>query len=295
MTFMNLFIIAAAAAGIAAVIWGIWLFSMIPSLRKRPEMKELRKFDYAHRGLHDRANGIPENSLAAFARAADMGYGMELDLHRTLDGKLVVMHDDSLKRTCGADLMVHEKTLEELKEYRLEETRERIPTFGEVLALVNGRTPLVIELKTVKGDYRELCAAVCRELEGYQGCYCIESFDPRVLWWLRRNRPDMVRGQLTEHFRRHGTMVNPIGDFLMHNLFVNVLSRPDFIAYQHLDRKSLSLRLCRKLYGVAEFNWTVRDRLTHKKIREDGGIVIFENYLPKFDSNKQEQKEKRAG
>ncbi|MDY3919098.1 MAG: glycerophosphodiester phosphodiesterase family protein [Candidatus Limivivens sp.] len=270
-----------------------WLISMLPGRKHRTEMKELREYDYAHRGLHNIKKGIPENSIAAFQKAVEMGYGMELDLHLTRDGRLAVMHDDSLKRTCGVNAMVHEKTMAELKKYLLEGTQERVPEFQEVLKLVKGRTPLVVEIKTVKGNYREICRAVCRELDHYEGLYCIESFDPRVVLLLRRYRPDMVRGQLAEHFRRHGTMVNPIGDFLLHNLFSNVITRPDFISYQHLDRKTPSLRLCRKLYGVSEFNWTVKDQETHRKIREDGGIVIFEDFLPhRKDSRKNDQDRK---
>ncbi|MDO5426112.1 MAG: glycerophosphodiester phosphodiesterase family protein [Eubacteriales bacterium] len=278
---------------IVLLILLFWPISLIPRLKRRPEMKELREYDYAHRGLHDKKAGIPENSFAAFQKAVDLGYGMELDLHLSRDGRLVVMHDDSLKRTCGVNAMVHEKSLEELKTYRLEGTNQRIPEFRQVLNLVAGRTPLVVEIKTVKGNYKEICTAVCKELAYYEGLYCIESFDPRVVLWLRKNRPDMVRGQLAEHFRRHGTMVNPIGDFLLHNLFSNVITRPDFISYQHLDRKTPSLRLCRKLYGVSEFNWTVKDQETHRKIREDGGIVIFEDFLPRRkDGRKQEMDSK---
>ena len=97
---------------------------------------------------------------------------------------------------------------------------------------------------------------------------------------MKKNRPDMVRGQLSEYFRKHGTRVNVVGDFLHHNLFSNVLTRPDFISYQHLDRKAPSLWLCRKLYGVSMFNWTVKDPETLKKVRKDGGIAIFEDFLP---------------
>lgn len=266
--------------GILVLLLLFWPISLVPGLAHRRQLAHLRRFDYAHRGLHDRRNGIPENSLAAFSRAANLGYGMELDVHLTADGRLAVMHDDGLKRTCGVDVQVHEKTMQELKGCRLEGTEERIPEFREVLELVDGRVPLIIEIKTVKGNVDAICTAVCRELEGYRGMYCVESFDPRVVRWLRKRRPDIVRGQLAEHFRRHGTMVNPVGDFLHHNLFANILTRPDFIAYQHKDRHSLSLRLCRKLYGVTEFNWTVKDKETHEKIRKDGGIVIFEDFLP---------------
>lgn len=258
----------------------LWLIVMIPGRCNRKKLEILKKYDYAHRGLHNRKEYVPENSMEAFRRAMDKGYGMELDVHLTADEKLAVIHDDSLKRTCGVNVPVREKTMEELKKFPLEGTKERIPEFREVLELVAGRVPLLIEIKTEKGNYQKLCETVCAALEDYSGLYCIESFDPRVVRWLWKNRPELVRGQLAEHFRRHGTMVNPIGDFLLHNLCANLLTRPDFISYQYLDRGSFGLRLCRRFYGVAEFDWTVKDPKVHRRIRGDGASVIFENYLP---------------
>lgn len=277
---------------VVVLVLAFWPVSLIPRLKRRPEMNKLREYDYAHRGLHDKKAGIPENSMKAFQRAMELGYGMELDVHLTKDGGLVVMHDDSLKRTCGVNAMVKEKTMAELQECCLEGTEEKIPILSQVLNRVNGQVPLLIEIKTVRGDYKEICRAVCRELDTYKGLYCIESFDPRVLHWLKKNRPDMVRGQLSEYFRKHGTRVNVVGDFLHHNLFSNVLTRPDFISYQHLDRKAPSLWLCRKLYGVSMFNWTVKDPETLKKVRKDGGIAIFEDFLPEKRRKEKRKEEK---
>ena len=114
----------------------------------------LRRWYYAHRGLH--GAGVPENSMAAFRAAKEQGYGIELDIHLMADGNLAVIHDSSLKRTAGANVRIEELTTEQLETYRLESTNERIPLFSDVLALFNGEAPLIVELKTFKGNYAKL-------------------------------------------------------------------------------------------------------------------------------------------
>ena len=223
----------------------------------------LRLFRYAHRGYHDKPR-IPENSMAAFRRAIENGYGAELDVHLMKDGRLAVIHDASLKRTAGADVLVEDLTAEELKQYRLEGTDEQIPLLEEVLELFQDRTPLIIELKAERGNHAALAEATCRMLDRYRVHYCIESFDPRCLIWLKKNRPGIVRGQLSEQFLRHGETAGhgKATMWLLGNLFSNVAVRPDFIAYRFSDRDNLCLRWCRKFYHVQEVNWTIRTRET---------------------------------
>lgn len=145
----------------------------------------LRLFRYAHRGYHDKPR-IPENSMAAFRRAIENGFGAELDVHLMKDGRLAVIHDASLKRTAGADVLVEDLTAEELKTYRLEGTDEQIPLLEEVLELFQDLTPLIIELKAERGNHAALAEATCRMLDRYRVHYCIESFDPRCLIWLKK-------------------------------------------------------------------------------------------------------------
>ena len=242
----------------------------------------LRLFRYAHRGYHDKPR-IPENSMAAFRRAIENGFGAELDVHLMRDGRLAVIHDASLKRTAGADVLVEDLTAEELKTYRLEGTDERIPLLEEVLELFQDRTPLIIELKAERGNHAALAEATCRMLDRYRVHYCIESFDPRCLMWLWANRPDVVRGQLSENFRRHGDGANLPGvvRWVLSNLLLNARTRPDFIAYRYEDRKCLSLRLCRSLYGAQEFSWTIRSKETMDAAEKDGALVIFECFDPR--------------
>ena len=124
------------------------LWAALARCRKgHPAWAVLKRFRYAHRGLHDSARGIPENSLAAFRAAVKHGYGAELDVHLTRDGRLAVIHDDSLLRTAGADVQASQLTAQELDAYRLEGTGEKIPFLEEVLPLFEGRAPLIVELK----------------------------------------------------------------------------------------------------------------------------------------------------
>lgn len=242
----------------------------------------LRLFRYAHRGYHDKPR-IPENSMAAFRRAIENGFGAELDVHLMKDGHLAVIHDASLLRTAGVDVQIEDLTAEDLKNYRLEGTEHHIPLLEEVLPIFAGKAPLVVELKAERGNADALAAAACRLLDKYRVTYCIESFDPRCLMWLWANRPDVVRGQLSENFRRHGDGTNLPGvvRWVLSNLLLNARTRPDFIAYRFEDRKSLSLRLCRGLYGAQEFSWTIRSKETMDAAERDGALVIFECFDPR--------------
>ena len=185
--------------------------------------------------------------------------------------------------TAGADVLVEDLTAEELKTYRLEGTDERIPLLEEVLELFQDRTPLIIELKAERGNHAALAEATCRMLDRYRVHYCIESFDPRCLIWLKKNRPEIVRGQLSEQFLRHGETAGhgKATMWLLGNLFSNIAAKPDFIAYRFSDRDNLCLRWCRKFYHVQEINWTIRTKEEMEAAEAQGNLVIFECFDPK--------------
>lgn len=256
----------------------LWLFAS-KGKRKKAGFFGLEKFHYAHRGLH--GNGIPENSLAAFSLAVQQGYGAELDVHLSKDGRLVVMHDESLKRTAGVEKCTSDCTSEELNLLHLEDTQERIPYLEEILPLFEGKTPLVIELKPVRGNHAVLAERVCALLERYPRLqFCIESFDPRVLLWLRKHKPNIVRGQLSCNFIRNRNGLNIILAFLLSELSTNFLTQPHFVAYQFEDRERLSLRVSKRLWGVQEFSWTIRSEKDAAAARADDSIIIFEHCRP---------------
>ncbi len=267
---------------LAVVLFELWAICL-RCRRAHPYWKTLGQYRYAHRGWHCRP-AIPENSMAAFRLAVENGFGAELDVHLMKDGHLAVIHDSSLRRTAGADVMVEDLTLEELRQYRLEGTDEAIPLLEDVLAMFEGRTPLVVELKSYRGNHDALAAATMAMLDKFRVAYCVESFDPRCLMWLKKHRPDVVRGQLSQQFFRHRDNDPGVGkavQFLLSNLFFNIVTQPDFIAYRFSDRKCAAVAVCRAVYHVQEVNWTITDRSQMEAAEKRGNLVIFERFDPR--------------
>lgn len=252
----------------------LFYFLSLSGRRNHPGLQALRGWAYAHRGLH--GNGAPENSMKAFRRAKKAGYGIELDIHLLKDGNLAVMHDSLLARTTGAQGRIEDLTTQQLPDYKLEGTEETIPTFQEVLDLFAGSAPLIVELKEV-GNCADLCEAACRMLDNYKGPYCLESFDPRCVKWLKDHRPDLIRGQLAEnYFKTKNSKLPGILKFVLGNLMLNFRTKPDFVAYKYADRKMLSFQLCRKVWGQQTALWTI-------KSQEDFDIAVKQNALPIFE------------
>ena len=246
---------------------------------KHPLLRKLRKWNYAHRGLH--GNGVPENSLAAFQKAVDGGYGSELDIHLLADGNLAVIHDDSLLRTAGADVKIETLRTEDLQKYQLEGTDEKIPTFQQVLDLYAGKAPLIVELKSVGDNFVQLTEAACLALDKYNGLFCLESFDPRCIRWLKVNRPDLVRGQLSYNsFADKKCKVPWYLRLCMTNYLSNFWNSPDFVAYNFCERNNLSVRIARKLWKIQGVAWTIRNADDYKAAIAEDWIPIFENFKP---------------
>ena len=261
---------------ILAALLAVYLFLIAPRLPRR----KLEPFGglYAHRGLWDDALGRPENSLAAFRAAVNRGYGIETDVHMTQDGRLVLFHDDSLLRMCGVDRPLTDLTLRELKSLRLKDTEETIPTLGELLDAVQGFVPLLIEIKTSK-QTETVCEKLNTMLSRYPGKYIIESFDPRAVRWYRKNRPDVLRGQLTFGLLRPSSVPrNPVTLFLASQI-PNFLGRPDFIAFDHTTCHTLP-QLLTRLFRPHFAAWTVRTQQDLDKLRKRCEIWIFEGFIP---------------
>lgn len=270
---------------IALLLAGLWLLAL-RCKKKEGDFFGLTDYHYAHRGLHNSRAGVPENSLLAFRKAVSNGYGAELDVHLSKDGRLVVIHDESLLRTAGVDRNVADCTASELREYFLEETGEPIPFLEEVLPIFAGKAPLVIELKAFRRNHAALADATCRMLDRFpQLQYCIESFDPRVLLWLKKHRPQVIRGQLSCNFVKDRSGLKAVTAVLMTNLLFNFLTVPHFIAYRFTDRSALSLQVCRKLWGVQEFSWTIPSQRRADKVLKEGAAIIFEGFCPGKDQN----------
>lgn len=264
---------------------GGMLLVLLPALyllsvkgQRREQIAPLEHALYAHRGLH--GDGCPENSLAAFRAAARHGFGAELDVHLTADGTLAVIHDRRLTRTAGADADVTTLTADTLKAYRLEGTDETIPTLEEVLAVFGGTAPLIIELKADSGNHAALCEAVCNALDGYEGLYCLESFDPRCLLWLKKHRPAILRGQLSQNFFRSKD-VHPLLRPLLTSLSTNAITRPDFVAYRYDHRRALPFAVSRYVWKTPAAAWTLTDPAALDLALADGAMPIFEGFMPK--------------
>ena len=254
---------------------GFVFFSIAP--RRRRDTAPFDRTLYAHRGLHDNNTNCPENSLAAFAAAAKAGYGVELDVQFSADRQVVVFHDDDLKRICGVDKRVDELTYDELRQLHLLNSDQRIPLLSEVLEVLDGAT-LLCEFKTMRSYLdASLCEAALPLLDSYKGAVCIESFNPFMVGWFRKNAPHYIRGILSKRYV--GNEVKPFLRFPLTSLLPNCTCRPDFIAYQYADYKQPFFRLCR-LFHPMTVAWTVTSPEEEVDAKKRFDAVIFEGYLP---------------
>ncbi|RGC46993.1 glycerophosphodiester phosphodiesterase [Coprococcus catus] len=270
---------ARTMAYIGGIVTGFYLFASAPGIHKKTKWQHLTGWDYAHRGLYDNEHGIPENSIAAFRRAVDKGYGIELDVHLTADNQLVVFHDDTLTRMCGMNKKISSFLYSDLMQLRLLGTEEGIPLFKDVLELIDGKVPLIIELKVDGSNQNLLCPLVWQLLSRYKGDYCIESFHPFVLQWFKRHEPQVVRGQLSCNFFKE----NPHCDivlFLMSNLMTNFFTHPDFIAYKYLDLDNPAVIYNRKLFHIMTVVWTIPGKPTYDRFKNKVDAMIFEGFEP---------------
>lgn len=259
----------------------IYAFLTYPG-KRRFISPELLGAQYAHRGLHDAEHA--ENSLSAFRLAVENGYGIELDVRLSKDGVLVVFHDDTLDRVCGEEGRVIDYTAAELAAMRLSETDEGIPTFAEVLALVGGRVPLLVEIKEAASD-SAVSLATAEALKGYSGPLLIESFNPLSLSRIKEHLPQIPRGLLCDHYTRKPEYKKPVY-YALQWFLLNFKARPDFYAYNFLCRTYLPFRLLRKLHKRPLFAWTVKTQLDCEICRESKfASIIFEGFIPK-DENK---------
>lgn len=267
-------------AGIIALIIVLlillYLFLIMPNVSHTADMDALCE-DFAHRGLWDAR--IPENSMAAFARAVQAGYGIELDVQLSKDKQVMVFHDASLKRMCGVNRRVSELTCAELKALSLKGSNQTIPTLAEVLSLVQGRVPLMVE---VKGETvnTALCVRLSRMLDSYHGAFCVISFSPLILNWFKNYRPCYARGQLVTKVTRHDRKGSRAVNFLLSHMLLNFLSRPDFISINHLYKKHPSFLLCTRVFRMRGFGWTVQSKKDYVECRRRGVLAVFEKIRP---------------
>lgn len=254
---------------------GLYLFCLYPESSRRDQMRAYDGTMFAHRGYHCIEKGIPENSLPAFRAALKKGYGIELDVHLTRDHQVVVFHDDSLKRMCGIGSRPEKMTAAELKKCFLLGTKERIPTLKEVLKLVNGQVPLLIELK-LPGRSMELCEQTCRLLNNYHGPYLVQSFNTLGLRWFFKNAPHVLRGQLASNLTKSDRKPHWLFRFLSKHLMLNFWGRPDFISYKLADLPTFNTSVVRKFYNTPFAVWTLKDKASLQEGIKNYNMQIFE-------------------
>lgn len=265
------------------------LFAMKPSqdnIRKK-RFKSFEVHYFAHRGFHDERYDAPENTIAAFRRGIQCGFGIELDVRLSKDGRVVVFHDDNLSRLCGVNVSVSATDYDELKGYKIQGTDQHIPTLEQVLAEVGGRVPLIIEIKA-ENVVDDICRKTAELLEEYQGEAAIQSFSPYVLEWFKNRKPDILRGQLAMNFfdPRHQRNDSFVQKLVLTLMLMNFKTQPDFISYDFIEFDSLVMKIMRGVFGAESAGWTMTsqtciDDLIPKKF----DIAIFEGFMPKEKDN----------
>ena len=264
------------AAGLAAIVGVLFLLVIRPEKVDVELRSHFSQTQYAHRGFHSKDGAVPENSLQAFGLAVRKGYGIELDVQLTRDGRVVVFHDLDLKRMCNNSLYISDCDYDILSTFRLGGTDQRIPLLEEVLEVIGGRVPVIIELKCVL-KCASLCTALYDITKRYGGFYCVESFNPFVLRWFFKHAPHVLRGQLSMCYKDEDDMPVYIG-FILKNMLMNWFTKPNFIAFCYEHQKVWSIRLIRRVYKCMNFAWTVRDEQAQQDYNRNGlfDSMIFE-------------------
>ena len=280
-------IVALCVLAVLLLNFGAFVYMIRPSRKRREQMRAYHGAYIAHRGLHD--DQRPENSMSAFAAAVEAGYGIELDVRVSKDGEVVILHDDTLDRMTGMPGPVSNYTVKELSEMSILGTKDGIPTLREVLELVDGRVPLVVELKEELGKtiVTDKTAELLRE---YNGPYVVESFNPMAVDYCHRIMPDVPIGFLSSSYMKQCGK-RGFRYFAARYLLTNIFSKPDFIAYAYWDRKNLAFRAFRRLFPRTPLvAWTLTSPEEEKIARRFGyNCFIFENYIP--DQNNKKEKD----
>lgn len=265
-----LFFLLAVLAGFVLFILGFRVDSA------RTKQAPWLKGHYAHRGLYSKDQSIPENSLGAFRRSIEEGFGIELDVQLSQDGKVYVFHDDELMRMCGTEGNLEEKTSEELSHLSLKNSDEKIPLLSEVLTLTDGKVPLLVELKSTRRK-AESVKAVIEIMKTYEGHFAYCSFDPLMLSLLKKYDKDRLRGLNMEYAlnkKQFGWMTRLILQFAL----LSPLNRPDYLSVDHTSIPCI-YRLWR-VFGAYGMMWALPSQSAENKVSDLCETVIFEHYRP---------------
>lgn len=270
-------IILSIALALLFAIVGFYNFATAGEAISEDKISWIKETPIAHRGLHTK--DIPENSLSAFENALKNNYAIELDVQFTKDKEVVVFHDENLKRMTNDTRNIEDVNYDELKNLRLGNTNEIIPTLEEVLELVDSKVAILIEIKDCK-DYIELSEKTYEILKGYEGNYAIQSFNPFILEWYKNNASEVIRGQLSGTFTEGSESLNSFEKFVLKNMLLNFKSKPNYIGYELEGIPKSKLESLRKK-GVPIIVWTVKNKEDMEKAYKYSDNITFENFLPK--------------
>lgn len=237
----------------------------------------------AHRGLHDAARGIIENMPGAFAAAIAGNFAIETDLQLSADGEAMVHHDDALGRLTEGFGPLLGKTSAELKAVKFKDASERMMSLGDLCALVAGRVPLVIEVKSHFDGDRRLVARMAEVLAGYTGPAAAMSFDPDQVLALREMLPDRPRGIIAQHdynddyWKKKLTPEQRDG---MRHLRHGFRTRPHFVAFWVNQLPAPAPWIARHIFGLPLLTWTVRTPEQRERAARYADQMIFEGFRP---------------
>ena len=236
----------------------------------------------AHRGLHDAASGIIENSLSAADAAIAGGFAIECDVQDTGDGEAVVFHDFSLDRLTGEGGLVRQRPLAELETMTLSGSEDRIPSLGTFLDRIGGRVPLVIEVKSRFDGDLNLVRRTADQVRSYAGPVAVKSFDPAIVAAMRELAPEVPRGIVAQARFDHPdwSALDPDQKHEFGNLLHLERSRPDFLSWRVADLPCAAPYLARVLGKIPVMAWTVRTQEDRRRAADHADQIVFEGFRP---------------
>ena len=242
-------------------------------------MDFLKNWEYAHRGLFDNKQQIPENSYKAFKKALENNYAIELDIQAISDNTFICFHDNNLKRMANKDINLYDFNYSDLNKIKLLDSNETIPKFIDVLNLIGGKVPLLIEIKNHK-NYKKHLRDLVLILDNYHGDFAIFSFEPKIVKWFKKYRPNYIRGQITSYFYENKQMPKII-KYLMKTLFFNKFTKPDFISYNIENLPNKYANKFKQKKNKVVFGYTARTQEQYDTILKEYDNVVFESFIPK--------------
>ncbi len=229
----------------------------------------------AHRGLH--GDDVAENSLAAFRAAMDAGYPIELDVNMTADGVLIVYHHDRFNWPEPGEDPIRQAPWTDVIEYPIEGDRQ-VPRLGVALQVIDGEVPILVDVKNWNREVGDLEATLIERLDGYDGPFAIQSFNPATLAYFRGHRPSWPRGQVAGGLSDADTL-SRLEHAVLKRLMLSWWSRPDFITYAHRALPYWPVRIHRRL-GLPVLAWTIRSAAERREVAPHAENIIFEGFRP---------------